>query len=360
MTQAPPPNPPTGATAAPAEPANSAQLQQRALIQAHKEILITRSGGDLAQLANGALARSRIEPTNIAEMTALAQILAQGEVMRMPVTGSATETRAATGSEILGCIMTGADMGLSAMQSVRGLYNIGGKWAAYVKMLHAIVRASPLCKELRQVTSTEDLAVWFAWRTGDSVGSEFEYGLKRAKVAGLAERSVWRKNPWDMLSARALGLALSRTWPDLVQGLSAAEDLIEAFAVERDEQAAPNHWSNQPPRAPVDPPRVGAVRVEAPVPVAAVPEVTPAQAHADFMRGAAVLARSRAQIEDAAIQVADQPDLAKLTPTQRVAVLGHLRSAADASSRPVDADAAGLLSEARQIAPGPADEDIPF
>lgn len=65
--------------------------------------------------------------------------------------------------------------------------------------------------------------------TGEVIG-EATYTLEDAKVAGLTGKENWKKNPEDMLVARATTRAVRRFAPAVMVGLVAGEDELDEIA----------------------------------------------------------------------------------------------------------------------------------
>lgn len=352
-------------------PTPAALTPRQQIYEGARTKLVTRTMADVASMADGALNahRSRVEPQNIGEMAALADMLSKGSVVQIPIPRS-TETRDATPQEILALILTGADMGLSAMQSVRGLFNIGGKIGAYVKMLHAMVRAHPLCKELRPIKTTRESAIWFAWREGDTQGQEFEFTIEDATAAELTSRAMWRKHLRRMLSARALGEAIQMTWPDVIQGLGNADELIEGMGGESDEptpevvarrEEEARRWASERRTKPGATPEPGQEYKRAPE-AKPKPGPTAAELHSAFLVDARKAgARTKAEMIDAAIAAVDKADLSLLTLEDRPKVLAEITRRAEAERSPEKSAAArSVLDEARAPAANTEDDDIRF
>ena len=83
-------------------------------------------------------------------------------------------------------LLTGMELGLSPMQSFRGIYVVNGKPVLSADMLVAIVRASPLCAAWRTVESTPERCTIETRRTGDEEKTSKTWTMKDADRAGLA------------------------------------------------------------------------------------------------------------------------------------------------------------------------------
>lgn len=138
--------------------------------------------------------------------------------------------------------------------------------------------------------------------TGEVIG-EATYTLEDAKVAGLTGKENWKKNPEDMLVARATTRAVRRFAPAVMVGLVAGEDEMDEIAPDPVAVLDSNAGEDQDPKT-VDVAHNPVGESEEPSAANAAPESSPAD------------------IEDAEI-VDDQP----ITDPTRGKVLDAMREA---------------------------------
>src|SRR5690606_39073208 len=70
---------------------------------------------------------------------------------------------------------------------------------------------------------TDESAKVEVWRDDELIGSA-SYTIDQAKTAGLAGKDNWRKNPGDMLVARATTRAIKRHAPAVLLGLLVGDE----------------------------------------------------------------------------------------------------------------------------------------
>lgn len=198
-----------------------------------------------------------IVPRTFAEVLVICQALATADLAPKNLRGKATDMALV--------IMTGAEVGLPPMASLRLYTTWDGVPRLMAEGVRAIILQSPAIEYFEMSTCDDNHATWIGKRRGRPEKS-VTWTLERAKKAGLMSKDVWQKYQQDMLNARAsmqLGRILA---PDVVAGMVALEeardgDLIEANAIESKPVFA------APPPAPA--PMVNAVagttvRVDAP------------------------------------------------------------------------------------------------
>jgi len=112
-------------------------------------------------------------------------------------------------------MLTGAELGLGPMASLRGMHCIEGKVTLSSEMMLSIVASH---------------GVRFAWRKSDATCATIElrrdgwephvasFTIDEAKAAGLIGKDNWKKYPAAMLRARAASAACRAYCPDLLAG----------------------------------------------------------------------------------------------------------------------------------------------
>lgn len=145
---------------------------------------------------------------------------------------------------ILAC---GNELGLSPMQSLRGIHIIEGKPSPSADCLVAIVMRSGLAEYFREVETTPEQSTWETKRRGEPVAL-YTFSMTDANAAKLVKPgSNWEKHPQRMLRARAKAFLARDIYTDLLFGLYSSEEMrevaretepemMEAEVVERDEQ----------------------------------------------------------------------------------------------------------------------------
>lgn len=173
--------------------------------------------------------RGALEPTSLDEAWKIAETMAT--IRYCGVESSA---------EALGRIMTGRGLGLSAMQSMRGIYAVHGRPGIDAALMQALCLQSPLCEYFRFVPeeSDDDRATYVAKRRGDPE-VKHTFTIQDAERMGVVDRGTdakaksdnnWVKVRKAMLRARAKSELARIVFPDLIFGMYSREELEAGFA----------------------------------------------------------------------------------------------------------------------------------
>ena len=147
-------------------------------------------------------------------------------------------------------IMTGADLGLNAMQSLNNIHVIKGRPTVGALMKLALVRAHPSCKYFKIVKWTSDGCCVETHREGNDP-IKFSFTMEDAKLAGLVSggtHCMYKKYPKQMLRSRAISTLADTEYPDVTKGLYTPEEaqhIGQAEAVTTDDLNA--KFSNKKP-----------------------------------------------------------------------------------------------------------------
>ena len=142
-------------------------------------------------------------------------------------------------------LASGAELGLSAMQSLRLIHTFNGTVCPAASLLVALVKRSPVCRYFHMVSGDEKESTWETWRIGEPEAERLTYTIEDAKRQGLSSKDNWTKQPKAMLRARASSALARMVYPDVVWGLHASEemasDVIDTSAkvVDVPEETAP-------------------------------------------------------------------------------------------------------------------------
>lgn len=175
---------------------------------------------------------SRLEPTTIAEATALAKAAVASRLYSV-----------ASPEAALMIILTGKDLCLTASQSLRAVYVVNGKPVVSSDAMVAAIRRSGLAATWRVVETTAERCTITTKRVGESEPESETFTLDDAKRAGLDRKDVWRMYPRDMLRHRCAAALARRVYPDVILGCYAPGELDEPApadvrVVERDRTPA--------------------------------------------------------------------------------------------------------------------------
>lgn len=127
-------------------------------------------------------------------------------------------------ANVLIAVQMGLDVGLKPMQAIQSIAIINGKPAVYGDAALALAMASGLVEQFRE-SEEGGTATCVVKRKGlDPVTHTF--GLDDAKTAGLLGKAgPWTNYPKRMRQMRARGYALRDAFPDVLMGLSIAEEV---------------------------------------------------------------------------------------------------------------------------------------
>lgn len=127
--------------------------------------------------------------------------------------------------DIFAILLAGTELGLPPMATLRGLYIVNGKPALEAKTKAAICLERGAALYFRKVEDTPKAVTWETMRKGDTEARRSRFTLDEAERAGLTSKSgPWKLYPQRMLGHRALGWLCDDTYPDIVLGVSTAED----------------------------------------------------------------------------------------------------------------------------------------
>jgi hypothetical protein len=152
-------------------------------------------------------------------------------------------------------IATGRELGLSMMQSLRGVHLIEGKPTLSSSAMVAICKArKDVCTYFRLVESTDLVATYETLRVGEPEPTRMSFSWEDAKRAGVTGKDNWRKFPAAMLRARCETALARAVYPDLLMGVYEPEELERAPV--RGTYAVVSEMPTETPPPPASEPRV--------------------------------------------------------------------------------------------------------
>ncbi len=116
-------------------------------------------------------------------------------------------------------ILTGQELGLPPMQSIRGINIIQGKPVLSADTMVACVLGSGRCEYFLQVEASDTSVTFETKRKGAPVSTKTTWTIAMAKAAGLTLKDNWRAFPRAMLSARAKAELARLVYPDVLAGI---------------------------------------------------------------------------------------------------------------------------------------------
>jgi hypothetical protein len=178
---------------------------------------------------------------------------------------------------VMAAMLTGREMGLGPMASLRGLHVVEGKPSLTADMLAARIIAAG--HRITWEESSATRCTVLIERADRLSEARVTWTIADAQAAGLSGKQVWRQYPRRMLQHRALTEAAAMACPDVVLGLDVGDDVGDNQEPPRVVQVT----QAQPPtlvevaHVPTPPLGVGAEQ-EQPAPEVAEPDmITPAQ-----------------------------------------------------------------------------------
>jgi hypothetical protein len=134
-------------------------------------------------------------------------------------------TRVRKASEAAVILLTGRELGLAPMQSLRGIYVVNGTPVLSADLLVAVVRRSGLCASWRVVESTPERCTISTLRQGESEATTKTWTMADAKRAQVTSKPIWGQYPAQMLRHRCAADLAREVYPDVVLGLYTPEEL---------------------------------------------------------------------------------------------------------------------------------------
>lgn len=186
-----------------------------------------------------------LEPRTAQDAYALAEIIARSNMFA-----------AKRPEEAMVVILTGRELGLTAMQSLRSIHMIEGKPTLSADLMAARVRSSPLCAEWQIVKTDNESCVIRVQRDDDEQPTTFSFSMEDAKRAELLGKTNWKKYPANMLRARCTANAARAMFPELLMGIYDPDELSAPVQAPAEQVANEPQPVAEPPAEDVWPKRI--------------------------------------------------------------------------------------------------------
>lgn len=175
------------------------------------------------------------ERLTVEQVTALSRDLAKSTLLPAELRGKE--------ANVMFAVMTGAELGLSPMASIRGIHVIDGKPTLAADTMLAVVLNSGAAEYFELVESTAKQATYRTKRVGAQAQVVYTYTFEDARAAKLLKpNSGWEKHPKNMLRARCISMLARIVYPDILAGLYAPEE----FQVAGNDNAVDAEWADMP------------------------------------------------------------------------------------------------------------------
>lgn len=153
-----------------------------------------------------------ITPRGIGELKELSTLLAPSAMLPEALRGKP--------GDVMATIMTGAELGLLPMQSVRAIDMVKGRPTLKAEAQVALVRRrKDVCEYFRLVESSDRVAIYETRRAGDPGPTRLSFSIEQAQRAGLTGNPTWAKHPEAMLRARCSSALCRTVYSDLLLGI---------------------------------------------------------------------------------------------------------------------------------------------
>lgn len=121
----------------------------------------------------------------------------------------------------------GMEIGLKPLQAMQNIAVINGRPSLWGDALIALARSSTMCEYIVE-TQNDTSATCKVKRRGEPE-QERTFSLTDAKMAGLmGKQGPWTQYPKRMMQMRARAFAIRDVFPDVLKGLSVAEEAMDS------------------------------------------------------------------------------------------------------------------------------------
>jgi len=164
-----------------------------------------------------------ITPRGIGELKELSTLLAPSAMLPEALRGKP--------GDVMATIMTGAELGLLPMQSVRAIDMVKGRPTLKAEAQVALVRRrKDVCEYFRLVESSDRVAIYETRRAGDPGPTRLSFSIEQAQRAGLTGNPTWAKHPEAMLRARCSSALCRTVYSDLLLGIYDPDEVPDRAA----------------------------------------------------------------------------------------------------------------------------------
>lgn len=162
-------------------------------------------------------------PTSLKEAMEYAKVIAESELVPKDYRGKP--------GNVLVAVQMGMEVGLKPLQAIQNIAVINGRPSLWGDALLALIRAHESFESILEEQSDAQ-AICTVKRKGEPEKT-VTFSMEDAKRAGLSgKEGPWRTYPKRMMQMRARAFALRDTWPDVLKGISVAEEVNDYIDAE--------------------------------------------------------------------------------------------------------------------------------
>ena len=155
----------------------------------------------------------------VAPLTQMAELYAKGGLVPTALVGNA--------AAVFTILTAGVELGIGPATALRAIHIIEGRATLSAGIMVGLAMQAGVSFEYQQQDAA---ACRIKWTRGNSSGV-VSFTMAEAKIAGLADKPVWKKYPAQMLTARCQSMAARQAAPDRLAGLYSPEELGAPVAV---------------------------------------------------------------------------------------------------------------------------------
>lgn len=151
-----------------------------------------------------------IVPRTLTEVTTMAEVFAKSGLLPEALRGKVPD--------VVVQIITGQEIGLSPMASIRGVHIVQGKPILSADTMVALALGSGLCDYFSCVEETATSVTYETKRKGSPIPQRVSWSDDDTKAAGLNLKDNWRMHKKQMRRARAKAILARDVYPDVLAG----------------------------------------------------------------------------------------------------------------------------------------------
>jgi hypothetical protein len=159
-----------------------------------------------------------LTPRSLSEAMEFAKIMSDSDLVPKDYRGKP--------GNVLVAIQMGQEVGLKPIQAVQNIAVINGRPAIWGDALLAL--CMPHIATIMENYDEESQTAYCSVTRKNGLEGHGQWSMEDAKRAGLAGRETWKSYPRRMCQMRARGFALRDAMPDVLKGITTAEEAQDA------------------------------------------------------------------------------------------------------------------------------------